>query len=704
MLSHKVAPAKILLVDDQPTVIHQLNGIFRDLAEIFFATNGHTALEMVALHKPDLVLLDVEMPDLNGFDVCRAIRSSSANHPTSIIFITSHNDPESEVMALSVGGVDFIPKPIVPEVARARVKNHLALILKRKQLEDEKERIRITLNSIGDAVIATDTSGMVTLVNPVAEDLTGWRAQDAIGKPIETVMHLIDGETGRVLQNPIRIALREKRIVGMALNTCISKGLNKSLGVEDSAAPIIDKDGNLTGAIIVFHDVSEARAMAVKMTHLAQHDALTDLPNRILLYDRAQQALNQSRRDQSMVAMLLLDIDHFKEVNDLHGHLVGDLFIQQIAHALSKEVRDGDTVCRQGGDEFIFLLTNVDSLSAVTHISERLLSIISQPWTHGDISLRLSATIGISLFPNDAYDLETLYRHADAAMYSAKRSGRNQYHFYNQEIESKLVLRRTLENNLLSAMANNVFEVFYQPKVNLTNNSIIGAEALVRWRQPDGSLTAPMDFIPLAEETGLIVPLGKIILKQAFQQTILWQREGFNISVAVNISVAQFEDSSFLTILDDLISETGVSPENIELEITESLLAKDSEKLNNTFSSLKERGFQIALDDFGTGYSSLAYLKNYPFDVLKIDQTFVRNMQGSTTDQSIVRAIVQLAEGMNLRLVAEGVETIDHVNSLNSMGCSIMQGFYYSKPVPIEEFNLLLRLRMSEPNPKLRNG
>lgn len=813
--------SKILLVDDQAAVIHQLHGIVSDLAETYFATNGVAALEMVQRHRPDLVLLDIEMPELDGYGVCRAIKAMKDLASTSIIFITSHVDPIAEIMALELGGIDYIPKPIVPEVARARIKNHLALALHRKQLqraagelkflvsslpvfvaywdeqlnnlfcndyegawfgveatqmrnaplkqvvgeeiyqqayktlrysvardippfdisfitadgryvfgqvalakrvaesgasgylmvitdisgrkqaerrlEEEKERIRITLNSIGDAVIATDTQGKITLLNPVAEDLTGWRSSDAIGKPIETVMRLTDGDAGCQVQNPIRLALKEERTVGMALNTFLVRGANSSIGVEDSAAPIVDQDGNITGAIIVFHDVSEARAMATKMTHLAQHDPLTNLPNRILLYDRIQQALSGSRRDANTVALFLLDIDHFKQINDVHGHLVGDELIQQIAQALSKEVRDCDTLCRQGGDEFIFLFPNIESTIHITQMADRLLRIFEQPWPVGENSFKLTASIGISMAPDDADDVESLYRHADAAMYSAKSAGRNQFHFYNAEIESKLVLRKMLEAHLADALVNNVFEVFYQPKINSLNGFIVGAEALVRWRQPDGSLTGPATFIPLAEETGLIIPLGKLILAQAFRQSVMWQQQGLNLRVAVNISVVQFVDEYFIATLDELVQEIGVNPATIELELTESLLANKSEKVLGVFSALKARGFQLALDDFGTGYSSLSYLKNFPFDVLKIDQSFVRNMLGSQVDQNIIRVIVQLAQGMNLRLVAEGVETAEHAQALKQMGCEIMQGFYYSRPLPLTEITRVIESRVPLP-------
>lgn len=805
---------KILLVDDETIVIHQLNSLLGDLGDIRFAQNGKLAFEMAKEYKPDLILLDIEMPDMNGYEVCRLIKSHSELASTSIIFVTSHSNPAVEQIAFELGGLDFIPKPIVPEIARVRVKNQLALskqrqqlqqavkelrflvstlpvfvsywdesftnlfcndfkgvwfgldagkmkgkklddvvggdvakivkhqlgmmdssdsqlfdihfnspqnglvfgqvalakrdsennskgvllvitdITKRKlaeqQLEDEKERIKVTLNSIGDAVIATDAQGMITLMNPVAEDLTGFTTSEAQGFPIEQIMRLKDGDNGEDIQNPIRRALKERQIVGMAHNTHLFTRDGNHLEVEDSASPIVDNEGNLTGAVIVFHDVSEVKAMSLRMTYLAQHDLLTDLPNRVLLYDRTQQAINNSRRDDNIVAMFLLDIDHFKEVNEIHGHSVGDRLIQQIAKALQMEVRDSDTLCRQGGDEFIFLFPGLDTDTYVTLMADRLLNVFNRIWKVDEHVFNLTVSIGISLCPVDSQDLESLYRHADAAMYSAKQAGRNRYHFYSAEIEAKLVLKRMLERHLEESLTDNVFEVYYQPKINVVNDQIVGVEALVRWRQPDGTIANPSSFIPLAEETGLIIPLGKLILRQAFSQARTWQQQGFDLRVAVNISIVQFEADDFLFILDELIVETGISPSSIELEITESMLAKNVDAAKLTLIELKRRGFQIALDDFGTGYSSLSYLKNFPFDVLKIDQSFVRNMLASSVDQQIIRAIVQLAQGLKLRLIAEGVETVDHVHALISMGCEIMQGFYYSRPVPVDKINYFL--------------
>ncbi|WP_062063581.1 two-component system response regulator [Cellvibrio sp. OA-2007] len=810
----ELPPAVILIVDDMPDTIRVLREAVKDLGDVFYATSGEAALDMVRAQRPDVILLDIEMPGMNGYEVCQAIKADPLLCDIAIIFVTAHDQEIHELQALQYGGVDFIHKPLNMPVARARVQVQLALQRKTRQLslarrdlanlmhtlpafvaywnneltnvycndvngdwfditaaemagkslqdvlglnsaavltpyltqvlsgadssfemafeapqktifgqvslvrrievddegcehtgflmlitdigdrkraelklQDEKERMRVALNTIGDAVIATDPEGKVTFVNPIAEALTGYQAQEALGKPIESIMPLRDGSTGYELQNPIRLALREQRTVGVTFDCALLNRNNQSLAIEDSAAPIRNHKGKITGAIIVFHDVSEARAMLVKMTHLAQHDPLTNLPNRILLRDRTEQAIKKAQRHHTQVAMLLLDIDHFKTINDSYGHLIGDHLLQQIADRLAGVLRSGDTLCRQGGDEFIILLTDFDDSAHIADFASRLQTIFSQHWQVADQSFELSVSMGISIYPDDSQDMDSLYRHADAAMYTAKQQGRNRYQFFSSEIEERLRTQLALEAHLRSALENNVFEVFYQPKVDARTNQIMGAEALVRWRN-NNELIFPDAFIPLAEETGLIIPLGKLVLQKACAQAKHWTDQGLQLQVAINVSAVQF-NADFVSTVAEALMLTGVNAQQIELEITESLLVNDG-NASNIIRELKELGVRIALDDFGTGYSSLSYLKRFPLDVLKIDQSFVRNMLDDEVDISIVKAIVQMATGLKLRLVAEGVETKEHVQVLLSLGCHIMQGYYYSRPVPVTEMTALL--------------
>lgn len=804
---------RILIVDDSVTSAKLIADTVSKLGDIFIATSGKAAIEIAKSCLPDLVLLDINMPEMNGYEVFEQLKNDITTKHCEVIFITAQNDEAAEVKVFDMGGMDFITKPINTAVLQSRVKTHITLIRKTQQLSqtkrelaellstlpafisywnndlvsefcndnegkwfnlpaqeiqdksinllfredeldelmpliqdtlkrnnrfcemtflregkgityaqvsliykqteegsdgvlmvlsditerklaenqlfEEKEKLSITLNAIGDGVIATDTHGNISFINPIAEALTGWPMSQAIGKPIETVMRVEEMGAEGALVNPIRLALSRREAVGLVMDCLLVKKDGKKIEIEDSASPIFNRVGEVIGAIIIFHDVSEARAMAMKMTHIAQHDALTNLPNRVLLRDRTEQAIKVAKRDRHFCALILIDIDNFKQINDTQGHMVGDQLLQLIAHYLTGFLRDSDTLSRQGGDEFLILLSEIDDPENIADFCERIRGSFERQWHIDSLVFNITVSMGVSIYPNDGEDPDTLYRHADAAMYTAKRLGRNAFHFFSDEIERQIQVRYNIENQLREGIENDAFEVFYQPKVDGSSKTIIGAEALVRWRKPDGTLEYPDTFIQMAEETGLIIPMGNIVLRKACQQAIEWEQSGFPITVAVNISAIQFNDSLVSTV-KDLIDETGISPENLELEITETVLLK-GESVYQTIKELKGLGVRLAMDDFGTGYSSLSYVKRLPLDVLKIDQSFVRNMINSDVDRSIVKAIVQLAKDLGFDLVAEGVETIEHVRTLLSLGCTHFQGYHYSKPVPQLEFKQLLK-------------
>lgn len=427
---------------------------------------------------------------------------------------------------------------------------------------------------------------------------------------------------------------------------------------------------------------------------LANHDALTGLPNRTLLQDRTEQALQKARRSGARVAMLLLDLDNFKTINDSVGHSTGDALLQEVAVRLVQAARALDTVSRQGGDEFIILLPEVSGFEVVGSFAERLLTSIAVPFVHQGSRYDLSASIGISVFPDDSESVESLYRHADSAMYQAKLDGRNRFRFFSIDIESSTRGRHLLEQHMRSALEAGVFEVFYQAKVAAKGTVVVGMEALIRWRNRDGGLISPAEFIPLAEETGLIIPIGKYVLRQACLDAQKLVEQGMPVVVSVNISTVQFVEESFLLMVQDLLQESKLSPEFLELEITEGVLAKDVQNTQYVLTALRNLGVRIAIDDFGTGYSSLAYLKRFPVDVLKIDQSFVRDMLVDKSDAAIIEAIIKLAQALDLELVAEGVETQEQADALQRYGCQIMQGYLYSRPVPFSQFCALLDSRI----------
>jgi predicted signal transduction protein with EAL and GGDEF domain len=372
--------------------------------------------------------------------------------------------------------------------------------------------------------------------------------------------------------------------------------------------------------------------------------------------------------------------------------------LQQIAQRLKQTIRSNDTVSRQGGDEFIVLLPNIDNIEQVGLFASRLLRVVSEPYWIAEHRYDLSVSIGISIFPDDSTDMEAMYRHADAAMYRAKQEGRNRFQFFSTEIEETLRAKHQLERQMRQALNQGAFEVFYQAKVDASCMQITGAEALVRWRTPDGKLVSPAEFIPLAEETGLIIPLGNSVMRQACMDMKSCHDAGIKARIAINISAVQFGEASFVSTVQSIMAETGIDPSYVELEITEGMLAKNIEQAAATISRLKNLGVKFALDDFGTGYSSLAYLKHFPIDVIKIDQSFVRDMLTDPSDAAIVFAIISMANGLKLSLVAEGVETCEHAAKLLEHGCTIMQGYLYSRPIPFTQFKELLERGLSLPH------
>ncbi|MGB6137421.1 MAG: EAL domain-containing protein, partial [Shewanella sp.] len=549
-------------------------------------------------------------------------------------------------------------------------------------LHQDKELLKVTLNSIGDAVITTDVNGIVNFMNPIASTLTGWSIEDAVDKPIEEVMPLTDSSGHFPMVNPIHIAIKERRIVGMAFNTLLHTRQCKKLEVEDSAAPILDEQGQTQGAIIVFHDVSETRAMALKMSHLANHDSLTNLPNRMLLQDRAERAINTAKRNNEKVAMFMIDIDNFKIVNDSVGHKSGDILLKKIANRLLDNSRNIDTVSRQGGDEFIILQPEITKLDQVASYAQRILALFAEPFYVNEKRFDLTCSIGLAVYPDDSMSIEMLHKHSDLAMYRAKELGRGRWHFYANEIGSSVLARHKLEQYLRHALQEQLFEVYYQAKIDIRDNQLVGMEALLRLRSADGMFISPAEFIPLAEECGQIVPIGNFVMRKACEDAISWQKMGLKRRVSINISPMQFAQDDFYDTVYKLVKELSIDTGLIEFEITEGVLAKDIERTRNVLESLQELGIKISIDDFGTGYSSLLYLKRFPIDILKIDKSFIDDMLDDESDEAIVDTIIGLANSLRMQLVAEGVETIEQVKALSAKGCFVMQGYYYCKPMP----------------------
>ena len=437
---------------------------------------------------------------------------------------------------------------------------------------------------------------------------------------------------------------------------------------------------------------SAALAMARQMAHSAEHDFLTGLPNRMLLNDRVGQAIALARRHMRKVAVLFLDLDGFKHINDSLGHPVGDKLLQSIAKRLVDCIRGSDSVSRQGGDEFVVLLLDLEHAEDAAVTARRMLEAVALPHCIDRHDLHVTASIGVSVYPDDGQDAETLIKNADTAMYQAKENGRRSFQFFKPAMNVRAVERQFIEEGLRRALEQREFALHYQPKVNLMTGTITGAEALLRWTHPTRGPISPGDFIPVAEECGLILPIGAWVLREACTQARTWMDAGLPVtSMAVNVSAMEFRDKNFLDGLFAILSETGLDPRFLELELTESVLMKRAEFTASILQTLRKRGVQVAVDDFGTGYSSLSYLRKFPVDALKIDQSFVRQISTAGDDTTIVKAVIGMARSLKLRVIAEGVETLEEVAFLRAYRCEEAQGYYFSRPVPAQQFAMLLR-------------
>ncbi|GGL18119.1 hypothetical protein GCM10010844_41220 [Deinococcus radiotolerans] len=555
-----------------------------------------------------------------------------------------------------------------------------------QDLDAQRELSRITLEAIGDGVITTDADGRVTFMNPVAQRLTGWQEAEAVRQPIEQVMPLWNDQARRAVLNPIRVTLRERQVVRLSSNAALRSRLGGVAHIEDTAAPIFDRRGDLIGGVIVFHDVTEKQHLAERMSHLARHDHLTGLPNRTTLLDQLALTLEQAGPQQPAFAVLFVDLDEFKQVNDTLGHALGDEVLRQVAARLQLEMRSTDVVARQGGDEFLILLAEAVTAPEIQAIGERLLRTLRRPFDVGEHHVTVSASLGAALYPGDGTDADILIRRADAAMYRAKAEGRDRLRFYDAQLDAQVREQQVMMRALRTAVQAQAFHLVYQPQVNVRTGAVVGVEALLRWTLPDGSSVSPATFIPLAERMGVMLHLGTWVLREAARQAQAWRQAGAPTRVAVNVSAAQFQDPQFVAAVRAALADHLLPAELLELEVTETLLMHDVPRVRQVLQELKGLGVTLSLDDFGTGYSSLRYLQAFPIDTLKIDRSFLSSEHQG--DQVILGAIVSLGRTLGLQVIAEGVETPAQERLLLALGCEWMQGFLYARPMTVDELDL----------------
>jgi diguanylate cyclase (GGDEF)-like protein/PAS domain S-box-containing protein len=645
----------------------------------------------------DAVLVDLFLPDSQGIETFDRLFQAAPQIP--ILVLIAAREEEVARLAVQRGAQDYLLKErldnyLLPKALRSMIER----AANGDALFEEKERAEVMLNSIGDAVMSADMWCNVTYLNAVAENLTGWSRAEAAGRPLSEIFQIVDTATRAPVPNPMVLAIRENRTVGLTPNCLLIRRDGVEAAIEDSAAPIHNRRGLTTGAVMVFRDVSTARALSLKMSYLAQHDALTDLPNRILLNDRLAQAMASAHRRRQKLALLFLDLDHFKHINDSLGHAIGDRLLQSAAKRLLACVRSSDTVSRQGGDEFVILLSQVMHSQDAGISADKILLALNEPHHIEEHEIHITASVGIVTYPDDADDAEALLKNADFAMYQAKDYGRNNYQFFKSALNVTAIERQAIEQGLRHAIEREELVLHYQPQMNLATGAITGVEALLRWRHPLRGLLHPAQFIPVAEEFGLIVPIGRWVLREGCRQAKSWQDSGLPpMRIAINVSAVELRAKNFADGVRAVLKETGLNPSYLELELTETFLMHDSTSTATVLETLKDMGVQLALDDFGTGYSSLSFMKRFPIDTLKIDQSFVRNLATDADDASIVNAVINMGSSLHMLVVAEGVETSEQVELLRAQDCPEAQGYYFSHPVVAEKLVPLLEHGISRP-------
>ncbi len=700
------ARPRLLLVDDEPLI---LEGLVRLLAgrdyEVVTADGGCEALIAIGKQQFDVILLDLGMPDLNGAEVLRFVADRSADTP--VIVVSGDSTIDAAIRALRGGAADFVRKPYEPEELLRRIDNTLT----RRRLEKENNHIlqrlqhsekwhRFLVNSSPDFIYTLDCDGRFTFVNDRIESLLGYRREELLGRHYSLIIHEDDIARAEHVFNERRAGDRSARNIEIHLkcNPGVRRPrlmTGRCKAVELTATGMYDEEAGpferqFIGSYGVAKDVTERKQAEETVHYQTYHDLLTGLPNRALFRDHLGLMLAQAKRSQQPLAVLSLDLDHFKVINDSLGHTIGDELLLAVGARLRQCLREGDTLARLGGDEFAVLLPTLVTRNDVEHICRKIIQVLSRPVYVKSHEIYISVSIGACVAPEDGDMIDSLIRQAEIAMYQAKSQGRSRLQFWESGMQAPYSERMQIEADLRRALARNEFVLLYQPQVDTVTGEVRGFEALLRWWHPQRGLLTPADFIPVAEESGVIVPIGDWVLREASAQMAEWRRNGLPpVRLSVNISARQLESPDFVDSVMRAVQVYSLDGQQMELEITESLLMRDFEANAIKLGRLSASGIRLAIDDFGTGYSSFKYLSRFPIHTLKIDQSFVQELDREE-NMSIVNAMIAMGRGMNLNVVAEGVETESQRVVLQQMQCHEVQGFYYSAPLSGHEATTLL--------------
>lgn len=697
----QVSGGVVLVVDDDGT-IRMLARETLELAGFEVAEVGDGAQALAAFErvKPDVVLLDVMMPGTDGFTVCRQIREHPAGRNTPILMMTGLDDAESMMLAYETGATDFITKPV----------NWLILGHRVRYLQRAGRALDELVKNQARLSYAQQIARMGSWEWDVQNDTMHWSTEiyhlfniDPVGfdgtyHAFLNSIHPLDKE---YFNSALEQALRDNRPYSIDHQILLPDGTERFVHTE--AGVLAGSDGRpllVTGTV---QDITERKQTEKQMRYLAYYDSLTGLPNRIMFKEHLERAIAYAERQGRKLAALFLDLDRFKYINDTLGHSVGDKLLQEVGERLTQCVRKYDYVShhsdepsaiisRLGGDEFTILLDNLAEPQDAGKVAQRIIEMSMMPFELEGHEVFVTVSIGISVYPDDGRDLNTLIKNADTAMYHAKELGKNNFQFYTEVMNAAVFKRMKLENQLRKALDRGEFALHYQPQVDIASGRIIGLEALIRWHNAELGMVPPVDFIPLAEEIGLIIGIDEWVMTTACRQLRQWEEEGLPpMRMSVNVSGQHFRQKSLSATVRRVIEESGVAPHRLELELTEGILMKNAMETITTLNELKEMGVSLSVDDFGTGYSSLSYLTRFPLNVLKIDRSFVANVTVDTENAAIITAIIAMAHTLKLKIIAEGVETVEQMHFLCDHGCQEMQGYLFSRPLPAEAATRMLR-------------
>lgn len=689
---------KILIVDDNPHNRLAIRTILKDIdAELIEVDNGFDALTMAFETDFALILLDVQMPEIDGYEVCEQLRADARTANTPVIFLTAaYKENIDKMRGYNAGATDYLTKPVDDHILKAKAHVFLRLYRQNQQLLENNAELSIAASvfEAQQGILISNADNIIIRVNQAFTEITGYSSDEAIGK---NPSFLKSERHGKDFYAAMWQHIRK---FGAWQGEIWNRRKSGEVYPEWLTISSVCKDGTITHYIGSMTDISDYKTAEAQIHRLAFYDPLTGLPNRRLLLERLQYSVDACSRDDNLMALMILDLDNFKPVNDSLGHLAGDELLQQVANRLIDRLRNVDMIARLGGDEFTVILENIRHADDAAYVAENIIIDLSKPFylsTSNEHGVHIGVSIGISLYPHHGITPQVLMDHADGALYKAKENGRNCFAYFSEDLTIAARKRIELELRLRHIIENKELRVYYQPKVDIPSDKIIGAEALLRWQHPTEGFTSPGQLIKFAEDTGFITAIGTWILRETCRQGKVWLDAGLPpLVLAVNVSPYQFIRNDMIALVSEVLKETGFPAHSLEFEITESGLMDIQSNTRLVLDNIRQLGIQLAIDDFGTGYSSLAYLKHFPITTLKIDKSFIDDIPHQQDDMAIAATIIAMGHILGFKVLAEGVETPEQLAFLKERKCNSYQGYIKSKPIPADEFAELLRKQQRE--------